>query len=79
VDAQPTQPQIDAAVAAALAAARRASPDPGRVFGLPYAPADAEATRRPDGWCEVGAVVDGARGRLRAVEWHHRTARTRLR
>ena len=51
------------------------------MYGLPYTPADAEATLRPDGWCEVGAVVDGGRGRAHAhaVQWHPRTERARLR
>ena len=74
-----TQAQIDAVVARLGAAVRRAAPDPDRVYGLPYTPADAEVTLRPDGWCEVGAVVDGGRGRAHAVQWHPRTARARLR
>ena len=70
MDAAPSQAQIDAAVARAAAALRRASPDPGRVLALPYTPAEAEATRGADGWCEVGAVIDGRRGRACLVRWH---------
>ncbi len=70
MDAAPSQAQIDAAVARAAADVRRASRHPERVLALPYAAADAEATRRPDGWREVGVVVDGGRGRACVVRWH---------
>ena len=51
---------------------------PGRVFALAYTPAEAEATRGADGWCEVGAVVDGRRGRACVVRWHPARRRGRL-
>ncbi len=70
MDAAPSQAQIDAAVARAAARLRRASRHPDRVLALPYGPADAEATRRPDGWRVAGAVVDGGRGRACVVRWH---------
>ncbi len=69
-DATPSQAQIDAAVARMAEHVRRASPDPARVDALPYPAADAEDTRGPDGWREVGVVVDGGRGRAWVVRWH---------
>jgi hypothetical protein len=74
-----TQDQIDAIVARAAETVRHVARDPDFVFELPGTPTQASGNARPDGWCDVGAVVDVPGGRSYLVWWHPGMRRGRLR
>jgi hypothetical protein len=65
-----TQTRIDAVVARAAAQIRRTSANPERVRARSGTPERAAGTVRPDGWRDVGTVVDGAGERAYLVRWH---------